>query len=147
MLGAAGHRFEEDSLRRQPGEVDGEVTAPDVFEELGGQLGNPCGEHEQVALRFAEVGQNLLGEEVEEDRVGAEQMLDQGTAIQRSAAAGGFDSEVHSERPATGGGHDVEHRGLRRRVEAEPGDVGWTDGELLGPDAGDLAGRTQASDA
>ena len=87
------------------------------------QLGDAGGEHEQLTFGIAEVGQDVLGEVVEEDRVGAEQVLDQLGAVERSTAPGDLDGEVHGERPATGGVDDVEHGRPRRRVEPEAVDV------------------------
>ena len=83
------------------------------------QLGDAGGEHEQLALGFAEIGQDVLGEVVEQHGVGLEQVLDQGGAVERATAPRRLDGEVHGERPATGGVDDVEHGRPRRRVEAE----------------------------
>ena len=46
VIGAAEQRFEEDALRRQTVEMDGEVATSDVVEQLRRQLGKMSGEHE-----------------------------------------------------------------------------------------------------
>ena len=147
VVGAAEDRFEEDPLRRQPGEVGAEVATADGVEQPRRQFGDGGGEFEQLAFRFAEFGDDVLGEIVEQHSVGRQQVLDEGAAVERATAPRCFDGEVHGERPATGGVDDVDDGRSRFLVEGELVDVGGGDGELLGPDAGDLTGRPQTGDA
>ena len=101
---------------------------------------------EEFALAVVEARQDVLGEVVEQDCVGGEEVLDQRAAIQRGTPARDLHGEVHGERPPAGGVNYIEHCGLSRWVEPEVGDVLRGDCEVSRADPGDLTGGPQPGD-
>ena len=145
---AVGHRhvpFEEDAGVADRGEVAGQVIAAELAQQRRRHVGQPGGDRQQLALGLGGAGEDLLGEVLEQHRVGGQQAVDEGRVVDRPAPAEHFGGELHGERPTAGHAGDlVDGRRLRC---VEPADVGGADGQVAGRDAGDLAGGSEAGDA
>ena len=108
--------------------MGGEVGAAELAEQRRRHVGQAGGDRQQLALGLGGAGEDLLGEVLEQHRVGGEQAVDERRVVDRPAPAQRLGGELHGEWPAAGHAGDLVDGGRLRRVE--PADVGGADGQV-----------------